>query len=521
MSGAGTRVAVVGGGLAGITAALALADAGRDVLLLESRPRLGGLTNSFRRSARGDAAAGSSSSTSSSSLSGTSSSSSSSTDLWVDNGQHVFLRCCTAYRALLDRLGTAGDVELQPRLDVPVLRPGRAPARLRRTGLPAPLHLGGSLLRYAPLPWADRLRVGPAALAMKRLDPADPAVDARPFGQWLAEHGQSPAAVAALWDLVGVATLNLPAAQASLAMAATVFQQGLLGAADAADIGWSTVPLQQLHGDAAARALSAAGAEVRLRTAVRGLEAARGSDGGWLLRTETNGEPGAEQVAGVVLAVPPAAAERLLPESALDLPAGWAQRLGTSPIVDVHVRYDRRVLDEPFAAGLDTPVQWVFDRTAGHLAHDQLAHGHPSDRHPDRGEEQYLVVSLSAADELVDLPAEQVRERIVPALAELLPRARGARVLDSFVTRERHATFRAAPGSGALRPPAATALPGLAVAGAWTATGWPATMEGAVRSGSAAADALLREPSRSSRPFSVPGSRLTSPTALRPTGSAA
>jgi squalene-associated FAD-dependent desaturase len=496
LRGTNRRVAVVGGGLAGITAALALADAGREVLLLESRPRLGGLTSSFRRSAPRDAP--------------------SPDDLWVDNGQHVFLRCCTAYRALLERLGTAGDVELQPRLDVPVLRPGRAPARLRRTGLPAPLHLAASLLRYAPLPWADRLRVGPAALAMKRLDPADPAVDARSFGQWLAEHGQSPAAVAALWDLVGVATLNLPAARASLAMAATVFQQGLLGAADAADIGWSRVPLQQLHGDAAARALAAAGAQVRLRTAVRGLEALDGDHGvgdrpgGWLLRTEAHGEQGVERVAAVVLAVPPVAAERLLPAGALDLPAGWAQQLGTSPIVDVHVRYDRRVLDEPFAAGLDSPVQWVFDRTAGHLSHP--------------GEEQYLVVSLSAADDLVDLPAEQVRERILPALAELLPRARGARVLDSFVTRERHATFRAAPGSGALRPPAATALSGLAVAGAWTDTGWPATMEGAVRSGSAAADAVLREwsSSRSSSVHaSVPSSRPTSPTVLRPTGSAA
>ncbi|MGN6334322.1 MAG: hydroxysqualene dehydroxylase HpnE [Motilibacteraceae bacterium] len=518
MSGASGRVAVVGGGLAGITAAVALADAGRDVLLLESRPRLGGLTTSFRRSAPRDRGADGDAG----SWSGA--------DLWVDNGQHVFLRCCTAYRALLGRLGTAGDVVLQPRLDVPVLRPGRAPARLRRTGLPAPLHLAASLLRYAPLPWADRLRVGPAALAMKRLDAADPAVDAQSFGQWLAEHGQSPAAVAALWDLVGVATLNLPAAQASLAMAATVFQQGLLGAADAADIGWSRVPLQQLHGDAAARALSAAGAEVRLRTAVRGLELLddlddpdapddpAGDDSGWLLRTEVNGEPRVEQVAAVVLAVPPAAAERLLPEGALDLPAGWAQRLGTAPIVDVHVRYDRRVLDEPFAAGLDSPVQWVFDRTENHLIESRLIESPLIENRP--GAEQYLVVSLSAADDLVDLPAEQVRERILPALAELLPRARGARVLDSFVTRERHATFRAAPGSGALRPPAAAALPGLAVAGAWTDTGWPATMEGAVRSGSAAADALLRQ-ARIPRPSSERDSRHTSPPALRPTGSAA
>jgi squalene-associated FAD-dependent desaturase len=434
------RVAVVGGGLAGIAAALRCADAGCEVILFEARPKLGGLTHSFQRG-----------------------------ELSVDNGQHVFLRCCTAYLALLDRLGVADRVALQSRLDIPVRSAaGGRTARLRRNRLPAPLHLGDSILRYSPLSFAERLRFARAALALRRLDRTDPAADQQTFGGWLAAHGQSEHAVAALWDLVGIATLNAPAREASLALAAMVFQVGMLTDAAAADIGWSLVPLQRLHGDAALESLTKAGAEVRTGAKIRGLTTV---DGGWRVA----GDADSLDVDKVVLAVPPAAAEQLLPPGALSLPAGWSARLGTSPIVNVHVVYDRPVLDGPFLAGVDSPVQWVFDRTE----QSGLADG------------QYVAVSLSAADSIVDTPTAAVRELIVPALARLLPAAGQAEIRDFFVTRERQATFRPAPGTAALRPATGTALPGLFLAGAWTATGWPATMEGAVISGNAAAAAAV------------------------------
>jgi uncharacterized protein with NAD-binding domain and iron-sulfur cluster len=146
----------------------------------------------------------------------------------------------------------------------------------------------------------------------------------------------------------------------------------------------------------------------------------------------------------------------------------------------VHVVYDREVLDVPFLAGVDTPLQWVFDRTE----QSGLRRTHPAPA-------QYVAVSLSAADDLIRTPTAQLRKQMLPALAALLPAAREARVLDFFVTREPQATFRASPGSGALRPPPRTRAPDLFLAGSWTDTGWPATMEGAVRSGNAAADALL------------------------------
>ena len=433
------RVAVIGGGLAGITAALRCADAGCQVTLFESRPQLGGLTHSFNRG-----------------------------ELRVDNGQHVFLRCCTSYLALLKRLGVTDRVEMQPRLAIPILTPGaEAPVWLRRNGLPAPLHLGNSLLAYRPLRLLERVRFALAAVALRRVDPASPATDEQDFGSWLRRHGQSDQAIAALWELVGVATLNSRADGASLSLAATVFQEGLLTDSTAADIGWSRVPLRELHGDPALECLAAAGTQVRTGASVRRIEPGEG----WEVITD-EARVTADQV---ILAVPPPAAEQLLPPGGVDLPAGWSQRLGSSPIVNVHVVLDRRVLDEPFIAGVDTPVQWVFDRTS----------------HADLRSGQYIAVSLSAADDYIDTPTAALRDKFLPALAALLPEIRGAQVRDFFVTRERHATFRPAPGTAALRPAPTTAIPGLYLAGAWTATGWPATMEGAVRSGEAAATALL------------------------------
>ncbi|GHF38060.1 phytoene dehydrogenase [Amycolatopsis bartoniae] len=431
---------MLGGGLAGITAALRCADAGLDVTLLESKGHLGGLTHSFRRG-----------------------------ELDVDNGQHVFLRCCTSYVELLRRLGVLDKVFLQPRLAIQVRSPRlREPVWLRRNGLPAPLHLADSVLKYKPLPVADRLKFASAAFALKGVDRDSAAADAQSFGDWLRRHGQSDAAIGKLWDLVGIATLNAPATGASLALAATVFQVGLLTDAAAADIGWSKVPLRELHGEPAKARLTEAGAQVLLGTKATALTRV---EGGWRI---TAGET--EFVADrVVLAVPPEVAERLLPPGSVRLPEGWARRLGSSPIVNAHLVLDRKVLDQPFFAAVDSPLQWVFDRT--------------TQSGVDGG--QCLAVSLSAADDLIDVPVREIRERILPELRRVLPAAATAHVRDFFVTRERHATFRPTPGTAALRPQTRTAADGIVLAGAWTATGWPATMEGAVRSGDAAARALL------------------------------
>ncbi len=445
------RMVVVGGGLAGLSAALVAADAGADVTVLEARPRLGGATASFARDG-----------------------------MWVDTGQHVFMRCCTAYRGFLRRLGVEHLTTLQQRLDVPVLlaRSG-TDARLRRTRIPwpAPLHLTPALLGYRAFPLGQRLRAALAAYRLGRLNPSRPEVDGVSFGSWLADRGQSPAAIEALWELLTVATLNAPADAASLGLAAKVVRTGLLERADAGDIGWAEVPLQQLHGEAAASELADVGADVRTGVKVRALSR---TATGWRVVTDS----GSLDADSVVLAVPAPAAAALLPDGAVADPNRFVE-LGSSPIVNVHMIYDRPVLKGPFLAVVGSPVQWVFDRTASSGIAGSAA------EHPARTGAQYLAISLSAADEWIDRPAGEIRNIFIEEMRRLLPAARDAEAIEVFVTRERTATFRQAPGTRALRPGPATELPGLALAGAWTDTDWPATMEGAVRSGLAAAKVAL------------------------------
>jgi squalene-associated FAD-dependent desaturase len=425
---------VIGGGLAGIAAALDLADGGAEVTLLEVRTRLGGAAYSFDRDG-----------------------------LEIDNGQHVFLRCCTDYRALIGRLGVEDRTFLQEKLSFPVLAPGGRHGTLSRTGLPSPLHLAGALATYPFLGTGERLHVAITARALSKLELSDPALDTQTFGDWLAEHGESPAAVAALWNLITLPTVNLPAERASLAMAAKVFQTGLLDTSDGGDIGYARVPLSKLHAEPAERALREAGVDVRMKARVNAVRSG--------LTVES--DAGTFEADAVVVAVPHDRAAGLLPEGAVAEPL---DQLGTSPIVNAHLIYDRKVTEHSLAAGLDSPVQWLFDRT---------------EECGLTGGKQHIALSLSGADREMGMSNEELRDELVPAVAELLPAADGAMVQDFFVVREHAATFRAEPGSGRLRPGPRTGVPGLFLAGAWTDTGWPATMEGAVRSGHTAAREAL------------------------------
>jgi squalene-associated FAD-dependent desaturase len=446
MSGDQPHVAVVGGGLAGIAAALQLVDAGHRVTVFDSRPRLGGATWSFSRGGRS-----------------------------FDNGQHVFLRCCDAYRRLLDRLGTTDSAPLQERLEIPVLRPrpGGDPvvSVISRSSLPAPFHLGRSLASYRHLSAMDKMRLGNAVRALMEVSATDPRLDQETFGAFLRRHGQSSTAVANLWDLIALPTTNLRADEVSAAVAAKVFKTGLLEHADAADIGWARVPLLDLHGAPARRQLEQSGARVALRSKVEGFDVAEVSGTSRrIVAVRSGGE--AVPVDAVVLAVPHLQAATLAPDEA-GLNRRQLRALGSSPIIDIHVAYAARVMDYPIAAGIDSSVQYVFDtsESAGVTADGA----------------QCLAVSISGADEEHGEQAEILIERYLAALCDLFPRARSTEVLDAVITREHQATFRAVPGTQAMRPGPVTQLPNLFLAGSWTDTGWPATMEGAVRSGNRAA----------------------------------
>jgi squalene-associated FAD-dependent desaturase len=467
LTGNRASVVVIGGGLAGISAAIGLADAGLDVTLLEGRAWLGGATWSFSR--RG---------------------------LTIDNGQHVFVRSCVAYRDLLARLGVTGSCSLQERLDLTVLGPDAA-ARLRRSGLPAPLHLARSLASYRLLSAAERVKVAAAAIVLQFADLRDD----RSLEDWLAQHGQSEGARRMLWDPLSLSALNVSAEHADLPLAARAIRAAMLAGRGNADLGVPSVPLSTLHGASAATLLSQL--RVTMRLGVRATAVCESPVGGYDVQLAHRAQAGTGPVgtapagtvpaapvrepvfgagptqisaAAVVLAVPAWDAAALVPDELAADAASWSS-LEPSPLVSLHVIYGSRVTRLPFAAAVGSPVHWVVDKTAAAGLHAG----------------QYLAASVRAADTYVDRPAAALRAEFLPALERLFPAAAHATVLDFFVTRERRATIAHVPGAQRWRAAAAAGPRGFAVAGAWTDTGWPDTMEGAVRSGRAAAQKIIAE----------------------------
>ena len=416
------RVAVVGAGLAGLTAGLELARRGWRVDLYERSRLLGGKATSFEVDGHE-----------------------------VDCGQHVVLACCTATLELIDELGLRDSLYVQPRFEVTVLSRKRPPARLRASSLPAPLHLMAGFARYPHLTTLDRIRVGRALVAAR--------TDVAPKGDmaaWLRRHHQSARALRAFWDPFLVPALNAPLDRVSAAMGLFVIRTAFLGDRDAARIAYLKVPLARLAEAAAAR-LDA----VHLRQAVVGVH----REGDRITGVKLSGGAGAACDA-CVIAVPPQRLNAML-DDAPALGVTGLDAFEAMPIVDVHLWYDRPVLGCDFAALLDSPVQWVFEKAPG-----------------------YVCCSLSAADDLVQRPERELVELGRSELASVLPQAARARLLRGAATRDPDATFIPAPG--VRRPGPDTALSNLVIAGAWTDTGWPATIESAVRSGRSAALTLFR-----------------------------
>ena len=362
-----------------------------------------------------------------------------------DNGQHIALGCCTAYLLFLDRIGQTRSV-VRRRLALPVIGEDGRVATIGRGLAP--------LLRYRHLSLADRIGVARIARRLGGLDPE--AHDEETFGHLLRRLGSSQAAVERFWDVFIRPALNLRADEVSAGLAVFTVQTALLSSRAASDLVLPVKPLGEMHGEAAGRALERAGATVQTGARVVELEdeAAVLADG--------------ERVFGdaFVVALPPAESAELLgePEPPLE----------DSPIVSTHLLFDRPILDYPLAALLGSPAHWVFDR--GTLtSHQPQAGG------------QYLTVVSSGVPELMDVRGRVLVELIA---GELTKRLGPAELLWSRVSREPAATFAARPGTMRLRPSADTSRPNVARAGAWTATGWPPTMESAVRSGEVAAQLL-------------------------------
>lgn len=398
------KVAVVGGGLAGLAAALDLVDGGADVTVHESRPTLGGAVQTLPER-EGDPQPP------------------------PDNGQHIGLGCFTEYLRFLDRIGEGGSV-LRKRLALPVLD-----EQARRSDISPSL---SALLRYGHVPLRDRVRI-PIVTARCRTAKPRPG---ETFGDVLRRLGTSDAAVERFWDVFIRPALNLRTDEVDPEAGLFTVRTALLGPRANSDLVLPLKPLGWMHGDAAGRVL---GDRVRLDDRIESLD-------------DLDAD-------AIVVAVPPAESARLLGEP--------DPGLESSPIVSVHLLFDRPILNVPVAGLLGSDAHWVFDRGA--------LTGHPA---PDGG--QYLTVVASGVPELMDVRGRELVDRMA---AQLTERLGAAELVWSRVSREPYATIALRPG--VVRPGVETRRPNVVRAGAWTDTGWPATMESAVRSGRAAAQHLL------------------------------
>jgi len=407
-----TSALVVGAGLAGLAAALDLAKGGVQVTLAERRAFPGGRAYSFTEPS----------------------------GVTVDNGQHVFLECCTAYREFLDDVGASGLVTLQPRADVRFfdVRTGKA-TRLRESSwLPAPFHFLFSILRYKPLPWRDRRRILRAGGAMRK----DSGSDAESLGAWLRARGQSDDAIRLFWDPAIVSILNERVDKVSAAQGIFVLRTAFFERKGAARVGVAEVPLGEIA-SLAVEKIRRLGGTVEFNRKVERLPD------------------------GPVISALPAKALVELVGSPQPFFAPAAS-METSPIVNLHYFFDAPVGAPRFFACVGGRLQWVFTKDAR------------------------VTISQSAARDLIDRPNAELEREFLEELVRAVPDLAGRKPLRCVIVREREATFVPSPGSASRRLPCRTPLDNLFLAGEWTEGAWPSTMEAAVRSGKRAAGELIR-----------------------------
>jgi squalene-associated FAD-dependent desaturase len=434
------RVAVVGGGLAGLAAGCTLADSGFHVTLFERRPYLGGRASSYQHPGTGEV---------------------------VDNCQHVLLGCCTNLIQFYKRLGVENKIRWYDRLTF--LEPGGRASAIEPSALPAPLHSGPAFLRAACLNLADKFAI---ARAMAALAPAMPQDNGETFLAWLQRHGQTEQAIERFWKPILISALNEELDRMSVPYAAQVVRESFLKSAAAGRMGVPTVPLSELY-SVAGEYITARGGEVRLRCGIESFSVE--PDG---VRMKIAGEE--VNFDSAIFAVPFDALSRMLPQTPVAEPL--RQTLGrfeTSPITGIHLWFDRQITDLDHAVLLDRTIQWMFHKSKI-LARNEKDGG------------SYVELVVSSSKSLVEKSKQEIVEMALAELREFFPGARDANLVKSTVIKEVHATYSSQPGVDAFRPKAETAWPRVFLAGDWTATGWPATMEGAVRSGYIASESAAR-----------------------------
>lgn len=464
-------VAIIGGGLAGLSAGCALADAGFDVTLYERRPYLGGRASSYEHSGTGEV---------------------------VDNCQHVLLGCCTNLIDLYHRIGVENQIRWYDRMTF--IEPGGRRSQIAMSSLPAPMHTAPSFLRSSALSFADKLSITRAMFALMPRLPEDDGTD---FMTWLKRHGQTERAIERFWKVVLVSALNEDLDKTSVRSASLVFRDAFLKSAEAGRMGIPAVPLTELYSKAGDY-ITDHGGRVILRAAVDGVQGSIFRKHG---TEQSKFDPAVKLcIAGTevmpdfaILAVPFDALGRILPDSspARPLREKLAQ-FETSPITGVHLWFDREITELEHAVLLDRTIQWMF-----HKSRIQNRDGATQPGGVRRYAGSYIELVISASNSLVQKSRGDIVDLAVSELGEFFPEVKNSTVLKATVIKEIHATYSPAPGSDAHRPGPETVWPQIFLAGDWTSTGWPATMESAVRSGYLAAEALCNTAGMSHR-FTIP-----------------
>jgi squalene-associated FAD-dependent desaturase len=446
------NVIVIGGGLAGLAAGVALAESGWRVRLFEQRPYLGGRATSYVLPSGEH----------------------------VDNCQHVTLGCCTNLDDFYRRVGSANKVKFFDRLFF--LDPQGQSGAMQAGILPAPFHMTGSFATFAPLSLGDKLSVARAMMRILFTAGKPKEVDT-PAGismlDWLKSQKQTPRAIGRFWRVVLVSALDEELDRTDARFGIDVFWKAFLSNRTGYRMGVPAVPLAELY-DGCRIAIEKKGGEVTLRSPIRGVRVENGSVAA--VQFDNSREESAE---AYIFAIPHTALDSLLPAEIKDANPALASldKIKVSPITGVHLWFDRAVTCEPFVTLVDTTVQWVFNKTA--LYTDQ------SDA-PVPNAKQYLQLVISASYDLLKKSREEIIEICLKEICQALPAAREAQLVKATVIKEAAATFSPEPGVDRFRPAQTTNTLGLFLAGDWTATGWPATMEGAVRGGYLAAEAVLR-----------------------------
>ncbi len=431
--------------MAGLAAACALAEAGFRVSLFERRPYLGGRASSYQHPGTGEI---------------------------VDNCQHVLLGCCTNLLDFYRRAGVESKIRWYEKLNF--LEPGGRVSVIAPSFLPAPLHTALAFLRARCLNFRDKLAI---SRAMAALAPSIPADHGESFLDWLQRHGQTPQAIERFWRTILVSALNEDLDRISVRYAAQVVRESFLKSEAAGRIGIPTVPLTELY-SSAGDYIRARDGEINFRASVELFRAGTSE-----ISVTVKGQE--QKFDYLVLAVPFDVLGRLLPDtpSAATLATALGQ-FSSSPITGIHLWFDRQISDLDHAVLLDRTVQWMFHKSQLLASRSHEAR--------DNANGSYVELVVSRSRRLVEKSKTEIVDMAVKEAQEFFPAAREAKLLKSTVIKEINATYSPRPGIDQYRPQSETAWPRVFLAGDWTATGWPATMEGAVRSGYLAAEALAR-----------------------------